>query len=395
MSTERAKPIRLGGVLYSSETPERHALRDFALDLKKRGWHVAGLVQETLYDDQGLKIGLDAVDLHSGQHLPLSRPTKQDRENGHCAFDVGLLTDTTAVLREATVQNADLIVVEKFGEREQDGRGLADEILKAAIAGIPILVAVPAHALEGWNEYSGRMGVLLPHDKLNLQDWWPKWNIYKELALPIPHDDVIHIEIGANAILVEGPNGCGVTANPTGTAHASQTNTLSLRDLALQAHDRLHPQDHAIAVAALLAHHNRYDLSGSDESGLNHFKGRNENILMVGSFAKDKTSANNTEHIPSQHALQHLIEYAYDGVVLPSHTFGDGLLPSLLRAKGFAETVLVGPETPLCPQLFDYGLNVLSGRIIIDAPKARALVRNGASPKDLKSVSRYITLKKQ
>jgi uncharacterized protein (DUF4213/DUF364 family) len=53
---------------------------------------------------------------------------------------------------------------------------------------------------------------------------------------------------------------------------------------------------------------------------------------------------------------------------------------------------MVGPETPLCPNLFDYGINVLSGRIITDATKAAGLVTAGASPKELKPVSRYITL---
>lgn len=394
MSRSKTKPIRLGGVLYAADTPERNALREFAENLMERGWHVAGLVQELAYDDKGEKIGLDAIDIRTGEHLPLARPSKEDRENGSCGFDVGLLTETSHVLRAAMDAPADLLVIEKFGEREQDGRGLADEIVAAAMQGIPTLVAVPASALEVWNEFSGRLGTLIPHDPHSLWNWWPKWNLYKELTLPIHDEKPKNIVIGEKTILVEGPKGCGVTANPTGKAQADYQTDKTLKELAELTQDRFSPLDHALGVAAILAHHNRYDLTGPDKSGLDHFKGQDETVLVVGNFPGDKAYSNNSETIAAKDALQHLIDYAYEGVILPSHTFGEGLLPSLLRAKGMAECVIVGPETPLCPNLFDYGVDVLSGRIIQDAQKAAQLVADGASPKELKPVSQYITLEK-
>ncbi|NVK17347.1 MAG: DUF2478 domain-containing protein [Methylocystaceae bacterium] len=394
MSRSKTKPIRLGGVLYAADTPERNALREFAENLVNRGWHVAGLVQEQAYDSDGQKIGLDAIDIRTGQHLPLSRPSKEDLETGSCGFDVRLLSETTRVLRAAMDAPADLLVIEKFGEREQDGRGLADEIVSAAMAGIPTLVAVPSSALEVWNEFSGRLGSLIPHDITSLANWWPKWNLYKELTLTIPDEKPKNIVIGDKAILIEGKDGCGITTNPLQKAQPDYQTNKSLKDLAKQTQDHLSPLDHAFGVAAILAYHNRYNLNGSDKSGLDHFKGRDETVLIAGNFPNDKAYANNSAFIAAKDALQHLSDYAYEGVILPSHTFSDGLLPSLLRAKGLAECVLVGPETPLCPNLFDYGIDVLSGRIIKDADKAAEMVAEGASPKELKPVSQYITLEK-
>ncbi len=381
--------------MYAADTPERNALRDFGTTMRERGWKVRGLVQEVARDEKGEKIGLDAIDVSTGEHLPLARPSKEDREAGTCGFDVGLLAETTAVLRTAVEEKADLLIIEKFGEREQDGRGLAEEIVTAAMSGIPTLIAVPASALETWNEFTGRLGNLLCHDTESLWEWWPKWNLYKELALGVEDVPAVRIEVGENSILVEGPKGCGVTANPTKQAQAYPCDNISLRDLAFLTHNREDLLQHALGVAAILAHHNAYDMEGLDHSGLSQFEGRDDSVLIVGGFPASKPYSNNPTLIGLERALPHLMENAYDGVILPSHTFGDGLLPTLLDAKGRAETVIVGPETPLDKRLFDYGVDVLSGRIIEDADKAVEIVRNGGSPKDLKPVSRYITLEKE
>lgn len=394
MSTPMVKPIRLGGVLYAADTPERNALRDFAQQLQQRGWHVAGLVQELAYDTSGEKIGLDAIDIRTGEHLPLARPSKEDRESGTCGFDLARLSETSRVLRDAMRAPADLLIVEKFGEREQDGRGLADEIVAAAMQGIPTLVAVPTSALETWNDFSGRLGSLLPHDQDSLWHWWPKWNLYKELTLGVPDQAPVRIVVGEKSILVEGPHGCGVTANPLAQAQPDFKTDKSLKALARDSQNRSDLLAHALGIAATLAHHNRFDLTGPDCSGLDHFKGKDDSVLVVGHFPKDRAYSNNSRTITPDNAVQHLYDHAYDGVILPSHTFGDGVLATLLRLKGMAQTVIVGPETPLCANLFDYGIDVLSGRIIKDAAQAAELVRAGASPKELKSVSRYLTLER-
>jgi uncharacterized protein len=395
MSKESFKPIRLGGVLYAADTPARNALRDFADLLKKRGWHVSGLVQEVMRDSNGHKLGLDAINLKTGERLPLARPSKEDREAGTCGFDIGLLAETSSVLLEAMNTNADLLIIEKFGEREQDGRGLAEEIVSAALSGIPTLVAVPASALETWNEFTGRLGVLLPHDTESLWDWWPKWNLYRELILGMNDDPTLRIEVGENAILVEGPYGCGISANKTNARSVDQSySCLSLKELARAAHNRLDPLKHAIGIAAILAHYNRYDLEGPDHSGLEHFKDSDEAVLVVGNFPATKSYSNNPTLLGAEHALQHLIEHRFDGLILPSHTFSDGSLATLLDSKHKAKTVLIGPETPMSPRLFEYGVDVLSGRIIKDTDHALEIVKNAGSPKELKPASRYITLEK-
>ncbi len=395
MSTQSTNHIQLGGVLYTANTPARNSLLDFAHTLQKRGWKVRGLTQASIFDDTNTKIGFDAIDIHTGEHYPLSRPTKDDRANGTCGFSLSVLADTSAVLSRAIEEQADLLVVEKFGEREQEGNGLAPEILAAALAGIPTLIAVPASALDSWNSFTGQLSTLLAHDQDILWKWWPGENLYKDLALGIEDVPVRHIEIGKKAILVEGPNGAGVCTNPSGATHVPNDIPQSLKDLAFLHHSTDDPFLRALATAAILAHYNRYDLTGPDNSGLFHFQNRGESVLVAGNFPSDKNYGGDVKHIPPEKALFHLHENAYEGVILPAQTFSSGQLPAFLYAKGQAETVLVGPETPLSERLFSYGINVLSGRIITDPHKAREIVQQGGTPKDLKAASKYITLEQK
>ena len=67
---------------------------------------------------------------------------------------------------------ADLVVVEKFGEHEQKGKGLIDEILQTIVAGIPLLISVPEAALPAWQERTGDLGDVLPFTEAAFWQWW-------------------------------------------------------------------------------------------------------------------------------------------------------------------------------------------------------------------------------
>ena len=63
----------------------------------------------------------------------------------------------------------------------------------------------------------------------------------------------------------------------------------------------------------------------------------------------------------------------YTGVTLINKT-----APRLLQLAENARTVMVGPSVVMSPVLFDYGVNVLSGSVVIDPEKVRFAVTNGA-----------------
>ncbi len=169
---QTAPAVRAAAVLYTPDTKAEFVLAGFADELKARGLSVGGLVQEFLTDGNGERIGLDAIEVDTGQRIPINRPTESDKVNGVCSLDRSALTESTGALRRAIANRVDLLVVEKFGEQEQNGGGLADEILAAMAEGIPTLVLVPAAALETWNAFSGGMADLLPCSPEAVRRWF-------------------------------------------------------------------------------------------------------------------------------------------------------------------------------------------------------------------------------
>jgi nucleoside-triphosphatase THEP1 len=167
MNSQTLAPF--AAAVYTANTSDRTALSKFVDKQKSLQTRVGGLLQEALFDEQGVVIGLNAVDVASNRRIPITRPVKNDHE---CSLDVSALAQTSSVFTSAIEDRLDLVVVEKFGELEQNGEGLIDEILSTIAAGIPLLIAVPESALPLWQECSGELGSVLPFSETAFEQWW-------------------------------------------------------------------------------------------------------------------------------------------------------------------------------------------------------------------------------
>jgi uncharacterized protein len=171
---ESPEQLPFAAAVYSRATEDRKALATFTVNLRAEGIKVGGLLQEELVDGGGCRMGIDLVDVETGSRFPINRPTKENMDNKTCSMNTNVLADSTEALRRAVEDKVDLIVLEKFGEQEQNGGGLNDEILNAISENIPLIIAVPETALELWTERSGGLGASLNHDVESFQSWWQK-----------------------------------------------------------------------------------------------------------------------------------------------------------------------------------------------------------------------------
>jgi len=169
---DTAETAPFAAAVYTPHVANRDALVDFAAELKAQHVRVGGLVQEVMFDDVGRRIGIDIVEVDTGDRFPINRPTKENLEGHTCSLNTEKLADSTEALRRAVRERYDLIVLEKFGEREQKGEGLLDEIFLAISEQIPLLIAVPQPALELWNERCGNLGATLDFDLDAFRKWW-------------------------------------------------------------------------------------------------------------------------------------------------------------------------------------------------------------------------------
>ncbi|MDJ0929240.1 MAG: DUF2478 domain-containing protein [Gammaproteobacteria bacterium] len=165
--------VQAAAVIYRSDRHDRQALADFAREVASSGRRVGGMIQEAFFDDQGRRSRIDSVDLATGERVTINRPNRDQLVSGGCSLDTAALMDAGAPLRRTLVDQPDLVIVEKFGEQEQTGAGLADDILAVIAAGLPTLVLVPEEALESWRELTGGVIAELPCETAALRRWWP------------------------------------------------------------------------------------------------------------------------------------------------------------------------------------------------------------------------------
>ncbi len=155
--------------VYKPDTADRMALWKFVEKQKTLNVRVGGILQEAVLDSVGEVTGLNAVDIFTNRRIPITRPVTRSDE---CSLDVSALAQTAEIIRNAIGDRLDLVVVEKFGELEQNGKGLIDEILQTIAEGIPLLISVPEAALPVWQERSGELGSVLPFDEEAFRQWW-------------------------------------------------------------------------------------------------------------------------------------------------------------------------------------------------------------------------------
>jgi nucleoside-triphosphatase THEP1 len=167
----------LAALVYDEHQDPDAVLRDFAADLNARGLRAVGMVQAGQCADSSLS----AVLLHSGENLLLAQDF--DPSARGCRLDLGRLQNAGALVADALQAGADLVIINRFGKRERDGKGLAYLIERALGADIPVVIAVSAKNFHDWIKFAGGMSVRLRCDRHALDAWWQ--------AVSSPSADVI------------------------------------------------------------------------------------------------------------------------------------------------------------------------------------------------------------
>lgn len=164
--------IQAAAVVFRHDEHDRQALADFARELSDSGCRLGGIIQEAFFDNQGRRTHIDSVDLATGDRVTINQPSRTWPEGTDCTLDTAALADAGAPLRRALIDRPDLVIAEKFGEQEQSGAGLADDILAVIAEGLPILVLVPEPALASWREVTGGETTEVLCEADALRCWW-------------------------------------------------------------------------------------------------------------------------------------------------------------------------------------------------------------------------------
>jgi hypothetical protein len=158
----------LAALVYEIDDDPDEVLRAFSADISGRGFRAVGLVQlGHRYADQPK---LSAMLLHSGETIDLF----QDLGRGAtgCRLDVGQLLEAGAIVARTIDEGADIVIVNRFGKQEREGKGLSYLIERALSADVPVVIAVSSDRFADWIKFADGMSVKLSCTRRALDDWW-------------------------------------------------------------------------------------------------------------------------------------------------------------------------------------------------------------------------------
>lgn len=156
----------LAALVYEPHQDPDAVLRGFAADLETFGFRAVGMVQAGQCADSSLS----AVLLPGGEKLLLAQDF--DPAASGCRLDLARLQHAGERVAEALAEGADLLIVNRFGKRERDGKGLAHLIERALAADIPVVIAVASERFADWIKFADGMSVKLACDRQALDGWW-------------------------------------------------------------------------------------------------------------------------------------------------------------------------------------------------------------------------------
>jgi hypothetical protein len=170
----------LAALVYGEHDDPDAVLRDFAGELIARGSRVVGMVQAGQCTDSSLS----AVLVHNGETILLAQDF--DPAASGCRLDLARLHNAGERIATALEAGADLLVVNRFGKRERDGKGLLQLMLRALDADTPVVIAVSSAHFADWIKFAGGMCVKLTCDRDALDHWWRNVSLR---ASPETHSD--------------------------------------------------------------------------------------------------------------------------------------------------------------------------------------------------------------
>lgn len=137
--------------------------------LAARGLRCCGTVQINSERPDAGPCDMDVQVLPDGRILRISQDL--GRASRGCRLDPAALETAVGLVSASMVQGADLLIVNKFGKHEAEGRGFRSVIAEALSIGIPVLVGINTLNLSAFEEFADGLAARLPPEPNALENW--------------------------------------------------------------------------------------------------------------------------------------------------------------------------------------------------------------------------------
>ena len=144
-------------------------LEGLVSDLAARGLRCCGTVQiNTAKADAG-PCDMDLRVLPRGPVLRISQDLGPSARG--CRLDPEALETAVGLVSARLDAGADLLIINKFGKHEAEGRGFRDVLAQAAALDVPVLVGLNSLNQASFEEFAGGLATQLPSDPCALMQW--------------------------------------------------------------------------------------------------------------------------------------------------------------------------------------------------------------------------------
>lgn len=161
--------MKLGYTLAQGRGATNLLLTQLADRLTEKGLRLCGTVQsDTECADNG-RCDMDVRILPAGPVIRISQSLGPEARG--CRLDPAALEQAVRMTEETLANGADLLIVNKFGKHEADGRGFRSTIAAALELGIPVIVGANGMNLDALKTFAGDDIEELPATLDALETW--------------------------------------------------------------------------------------------------------------------------------------------------------------------------------------------------------------------------------
>lgn len=161
--------MKIAYTLASGRGETNIIVADLVRELQTRGVKLCGTVQIDIDRNMNEKCDMDVTVLPGGPTIRISQSLGQASRG--CRLDPEALEQAVALTEKALDDGADLLIVNKFGKHEADGRGFRNTIARALELGVPVLVGANKLNVDALVEFCGGIAEPIPAEPDRLLQW--------------------------------------------------------------------------------------------------------------------------------------------------------------------------------------------------------------------------------
>jgi hypothetical protein len=144
-------------------------LAGLAKGLTARGLRLCGTVQINTERDTSGPCDMDVRVLPDGPVLRISQDLGAHSKG--CRLNPSALETAVGLVAARLDAGTDLLIINKFGKHEAEGRGFRDVIAEAISLDVPVLVGLNGLNRAAFEAFTGCLAISLPPELRALTDW--------------------------------------------------------------------------------------------------------------------------------------------------------------------------------------------------------------------------------